>query len=118
MLMDKKTNKKEKKINIGIPVKIPEKDCKDVNCPFHGKLSIRGRSFVGTVKSSKMDKTVVVEWTRQIYLPKYERYLDKKSHVAAHNPKCIDAKEGDVVRIVECRPLSKTKSFVVVEVIE
>ncbi|MDD5417953.1 MAG: 30S ribosomal protein S17 [Candidatus Nanoarchaeia archaeon] len=117
-MVNEKTSKKKKTINIGVPVKIPKTDCFDIACPFHGNLSVRGRSFVGTVKSAKMEKTVVIEWKRQVYISKYERYLEKKSHVSAHNPKCINAKEGDTVRIIECRPLSKTKKFVVVEVVE
>ena len=45
---------------------------------------------------------------------KFERFERGKSSVQAHNPDCIKAKEGDQVMIAECRPLSKTKSFVVV----
>lgn len=116
--MVNKKEKGEKKLNIGLPVSAPKEKCDDENCPFHGKLPVRGRIFVGTVKSAKMEKTVVVTWTRQAYIQKYERYLEKRSHITAHNPSCIGAKEGDTVRIVECRPLSKTKSFVVVEVIK
>nr|AJS12432.1 30S ribosomal protein S17P [uncultured archaeon] len=81
-----------------------------------GGLSLRGRSFVGTVISSKMQKTVTVEWERKHYLKKYERYERRRSRVKAHNPESINAREGDVVKIVECRPLSKTKNFVVVEI--
>ncbi|MBN1455027.1 MAG: 30S ribosomal protein S17, partial [Methanomicrobia archaeon] len=39
----------------------------------------------------------------------------RQSKIHAHNPPCINAKVGDIVKIAECRPLSKTKSFVVVE---
>ena len=51
-------------------------------------------------------------------MPKYERYERRKSKMIVYNPECIDAKKGDVVKVAECRPLSKTKSFVVIEVIE
>ena len=64
-----------------------------------------------------MQKTVNVEWEWQNYLRKYERYEKRRSRVKAHNPSCINANEGDIVRIMECRPLSKTKNFVVVEVL-
>tara|TARA_Y100000310_G_scaffold342247_1_gene444611 strand:- start:23517 stop:23945 length:429 start_codon:yes stop_codon:yes gene_type:complete len=80
-------------------------------------IKLRGRIFVGTVTASKMQKTVTVEWERKGYLKKYERYEKKKSRIKAHNPESISAKEGDIVRIMECRPLSKTKNFVVVEVL-
>lgn len=81
------------------------------------KISLRGRSFVGTVTSSKMQKTVTVEWERKHYLKKYERYEKRRSRVKAHNPETINAKEGDVVRVMECKPLSKTKNFAVVEIL-
>jgi len=47
---------------------------------------------------------------------KYNRYEKRLSKFHAHNPPCIHAKVGDIVTIAECRPLSKTKNFVVVEV--
>ena len=87
--------------------------CEDSNCPFHGSLSVRGKSFVGTVVASKAMKTASVEWSTKHFIPKYERYENKKTKVKAHNPPCIKAKDGDVVIINECRPLSKTKRFVI-----
>ena len=100
---------------IGIDVPVPTEDCKDRLCPFHGSLTVKGRSFVGTVISSKMHKTVVVSWERKHFLPKYERFEKRKTKLHVHNPLCINAKEGDIVRIMQTRPLSKTKNFVVVE---
>ena len=82
-------------------------ECKDRNCPFHGNLKTRGRIFKG----------VVVKRDLLEYIPKYERYAKKSSKISAHNPPCINAKTGDTVKIAECRPISKTKSFVVIEVI-
>ncbi|RZD31656.1 MAG: 30S ribosomal protein S17 [uncultured DHVE6 group euryarchaeote] len=75
----------------------------------------RGRTFVGKVISTKMTKTVNVEWERRSYLYKYERYQTERSRVKAHNPSEINAQVGDTVRIAECRPLSKTKKFIVIE---
>lgn len=92
-------------------------ECKDNNCPHHGSLKCRGRAFTGTIISAKMQKTVTVEWEWTHYLKKYERYEKRRSRVKAHNPLCLNAKEGDVVKILECRPLSKTKNFVIVEVL-
>lgn len=88
----------------------------------HGKLqpksslSLRGRIFIGTVISARMQKTVTVEWERKHFLKKYERYEKRKSKVKAHNPESVNAKEGDIVKIMECRPISKTKNFIVVGV--
>ena len=81
-------------------------------------LKTRGRTFKGTVVSSKAQKTVTVQWMRRVYVRKYERYQIKRSKVKAHNPPEMGAKEGDNVVIKECRPLSKTKNFVVIEVIK
>jgi small subunit ribosomal protein S17 len=94
-----------------------KEDCKDQNCPIHGSLKCRGKTFVCTVISTKMQKTVTVSWDRRIFLGKYERYEKRRSKIKAHNPDCIDAHEGEVVKIMECRPLSKTKSFVIIEVL-
>ncbi len=107
----KKTNPKKAK-NKGIERK---KECNDKNCPFHGYLKLRGRTFTGVVIKDKMQKTVTISWDRYISIPKYERYAKKRTIIHAHNPACIKAKEGDRVRIRECRPLSKMKNFVVVE---
>ena len=95
--------------------KQPKKSCDDKNCPFHGELLVRGRVLEGSVVSAKMDKTVVVRRDYLHYMPKYKRYERRHGHVPAHSPPCLEVKEGDRVKIAECRPLSKTVSFVVVE---
>lgn len=108
-----KTEKKETKEK-----KSSEKLCLDKHCAIHGNISVRGRTFIGTVSSDKMSKSVTVVWNRTVFIPKYERYEEKRSKVKAHNPECINVKTGDKVKIMECRPISKTKHFVVVEKIE
>jgi small subunit ribosomal protein S17 len=85
-------------------------------CPFYGELSVRGQVIEGTVASTAMDRSVVVEREYDVYVPKYDRYMKRRSRVPAHVPGVLDPQEGDTVRIAECRPLSKTKSHVVVEV--
>ncbi|AKB25941.1 SSU ribosomal protein S11e (S17p) [Methanosarcina sp. MTP4] len=70
---------------------------------------------MGTVVSSKMDNTVVIERQHMKMVPKYQRYEKRRSKIHAHNPPCVGAKIGDIVTIAECRPISKTKSFVVVK---
>ncbi|MBW3019202.1 30S ribosomal protein S17 [Candidatus Woesearchaeota archaeon] len=79
------------------------------------KTSTHGRTFVGTVVAAKMQDTATVEWERSRYIPKYERFEKLTTRVKAHNPENIDAKKGDIVKIMECRPLSKTKNFVIIE---
>lgn len=114
-----KTAKAAKKTgvrDIGIDVThIPTQVCQDDKCPYHGHLKIRGRVFTGQVKSDKMKNGVVVEWDYLQAMPKFQRFMRKKSRVVAHRPDCITAHIGDNVRIAECRPLSKTKKFVVIE---
>ncbi|NHX35862.1 MULTISPECIES: 30S ribosomal protein S17 [Halolamina] len=103
---------------IGLNVEQPEETCSDENCPFHGDLSVRGQVLEGEVASTDMDKTVVVEREYDVRVPKYDRYMKRRSRVPAHQPPCVDTEEGDTVRIAETRPLSKTKSHVVVEVVD
>jgi small subunit ribosomal protein S17 len=98
--------------------KKPKKTCTDRNCPFHGDLPVRGRVLEGSVDSAKMDKTVIVKRDYLNYVPRFMRYERRHSRIPSHNPPCIDAKEGDRVIIAECRPMSKTVSFVVVEKLE
>ncbi len=101
--------------DIGLAVRPPRKVCEDVNCPFHGKLPVRGQILEGVVVNTKMDKTAVVKKERLFYIKKYERYEKRTSRYSAHNPPCLKVDTGDWVKIAECRPLSKTVSFVIVE---
>ncbi len=104
-------------MDIGIDMKAPEKECDDPNCPFHGSLRVRGQILEGTVVSDKSHQTVIVEKENTRYDKKYERSERRLSRYPAYNPKCVGASVDDRVRIMECRPISKTKSFVVIEVV-
>jgi small subunit ribosomal protein S17 len=103
---------------IGLNVPEPEGTCSDTDCPFHGTLSVRGQLVEGRVASTSMDKTVVVEREYDVRVPKYDRLMKRRSRISAHHPDCLELSEGDTVRIAETRPLSKTKSHVVVELVE
>jgi small subunit ribosomal protein S17 len=118
MKMTKKSKIETK--NIGIEVKKPENVPKlmDSKDPFFGSVKLRGRVFVGTVISDKMQKTATIEWPRRKYNKKYERFEVRRTRVKAHNPESINAKTGDLVKIAETRPLSKTKNFVVIEIVK
>jgi len=105
-------------VSMAFTVKKPKKVCNDRNCPFHGSLSIRRRTLEGVVVSNKMEKTLIVRRDYLHYVPKFKRYERRRSHIPAHVPPCITVKEGDRVRIAECRPISKTVSFVVIEKLE
>jgi small subunit ribosomal protein S17 len=101
--------------NIGISVTPPRKECQDALCPFHGRLSIRGKLLSGIVVSAKANNMVVVSREFPHLVVKYQRYERSKSRVHAYLPECIDVTEGDEITIAECRPLSKTVSFVVID---
>lgn len=117
MSYSKKQKSKKEYGNIGLEATPPKQKCVDEKCPWHGSLPVRGRIFVGTVKSAAATKSAVVAWEYTQYLTKYERFERRHSSVSAYNPSCVAAKKGDLVRIAECRPVSKTKSFVVIEIL-
>ena len=74
------------------------------------------RTIEGRVVSNKMQKTVTVLLERQVQHPLYGKIIRRSTKVHAHDEKG-ECKEGDTVRIAECRPLSKTKNWRVVEVV-
>jgi small subunit ribosomal protein S17 len=100
--------------NIGIPVTPPEKGCDDKFCPYHGKLSVRGIILDVQIVAKKMQGTVVVKRERRHYVKKYQRYEKRSSRYLAHLPPCMNVEVGDMVKVMECRPLSKNTSMVVV----
>jgi len=75
------------------------------------------KRFVGIVISDKMDKTVTVRVERLVEHPKYHKYIKRYKKFKAHDPKNL-CKEGDRVLIEETRPLSKTKRWRVVTILE
>lgn len=73
--------------------------------------------YVGRVVSDKMDKTIVVEIPTRKQHPKYRKRINRSTKLTAHDENS-SAKEGDLVEIMETRPMSKTKRFRLVEVLE
>lgn len=106
---------KQKIKNIGIKVKIPTKKCNDLHCPFHGKLKVRGRMFSGTVIKNAARKTAKIQFHYLKPLTKYERFEKRRTGLQVHVPPCIKINIGDQVKVMECRPISKTKNFVIIE---
>lgn len=104
-----------KEKNIGLDVSAPKSICNDRHCAFHGLTTVRGRQFEGEIKKVSDPKSVVVEWQRLFYVPKYQRYEKRRTKLKVHNPPCINAITGDKVLIAECRKISKTKNFVIIE---
>ncbi|GIV78722.1 30S ribosomal protein S17 [Litorilinea aerophila] len=77
----------------------------------------RRRTLVGVVTSDKMDKTVVVTVQRITRHPLYGKVIKVNKKYKAHDEN-NEAREGDLVRICECRPISKEKKFFVQEILE
>lgn len=76
----------------------------------------RRQEKVGLVTSDKMQKTVVVRVERQVRHPKYKRYIRRRKKFMAHDE--LGAHIGDIVRIIETRPLSARKRWRVVEIVQ
>jgi small subunit ribosomal protein S17 len=75
------------------------------------------KEIIGTVTSAKMDKTVVVSVVRRMKHPKYGKYFKRTKKYTAHDEK-NECGENDIVRIMETRPMSKTKRWRLVEIVE
>lgn len=79
---------------------------------------VRGGTFVGEVESTKMQKSATVRWEYSEKVPKYERYERRNTKITVHVPEDMDIEEGDQVKVGETRPISKTKSHIIMEKIE
>ena len=75
------------------------------------------RAVRGSVISARMDKSITVLVVRQFKHPLYKKYIRRSTRLHAHD-ESNNCKEGDTVLIEECRPLSKTKSWRVIRVLE
>lgn len=93
-------------------------ECTDKHCFKHGDIKLRGATTTGKVVSNKANKTAVIERHTAKKITKYKRYARTHSKIHAHNPPCINAKIGDEVKITECRKISKTKAWTIVEILK
>ncbi|MEW5757746.1 MAG: 30S ribosomal protein S17 [Pseudomonadota bacterium] len=75
------------------------------------------RTETGRVVSNKMDKSITVLIERRVPHPVYGKFVRKSSKIHAHDEK-NECKEGDLVMICECKPISKTKAWKLVKVVE
>jgi small subunit ribosomal protein S17 len=105
----------DKMSTAGLEVAAPKKSCQDNKCPFHGSLKVRGRLLSGKAVSTAGRGFVVVQMAYLHKVAKYNRSERRRSRISAHLPPCLEVRDGDMVTIGECRPLSKSISFVVVE---
>mmetsp|Transcript_88164 Transcript_88164/g.254302 ORF Transcript_88164/g.254302 Transcript_88164/m.254302 type:complete len:166 (-) Transcript_88164:46-543(-) len=101
--------------NVGLGIKTPdsaiEANYVDKKCPFTGNVSIRGRILKGQVMSTKMKRTIIVRRDYLHYIKKYRRFEKRHRNVAAHCSPAFTVKDGDIVTVGQCRPLSKTVRF-------
>ena len=98
-------------------VKAPLKECTDKKCPFHGEIVPKDEIFKGVVARKDINRSATIEWSRRIYVPKYERYETRRSRMRVHNPACLNAEVGEQVVAARTRPLSKTKNHVIISVL-
>lgn len=75
------------------------------------------RTIIGIVVSNKMDKTAVVSVTRRVQHPLYKKIIKRTTKYKVHDAENA-CNMGDKVRIAETRPLSKTKAFELIEIVE
>jgi small subunit ribosomal protein S17 len=78
---------------------------------------VKLRTITGKVVSNKMDKTITVLVERVVKHPVYGKYIKRSSKMMAHDEQNV-CQEGDLVSITSCRPISKNKTFKLVEVLE
>ena len=115
-------NKRQKPMRfvraVGLGIKTPDSAIEgnyvDKKCPFTGNVSIRGRILKGLVISAKMKRTIVVRRDYLHYIRKYRRFEKRHKNISVHCSPAFNVKEGDVVTLGECRPLSKTVCFNVI----
>ena len=88
----------------------------DKKCPFTGNVSIRGKILKGMAISTKMQRTIVIRRDYLHFISKYQRYEKRHRNIPAHCSPCFRVKDGDIITIGECRPLSKTVRFNVLKV--
>ena len=81
------------------------------------KSKSRRKEFIGHVRSDKMNKTIVVAVETLTLHPLYKKYVRRIKNFKAHD-ETNSAKIGDLVRVVECRPLSKEKCWTLAEILE
>ncbi len=99
-------------------VKAPKNKCTDNKCPFHGLINVKNEPLKGTVVKKDISRSATIEWSKSHYVSKYERYELRRSRQRVHNPTCLNAELGDEVLAVKTRPLSKTKNYVIIDIIK
>jgi len=87
----------------------------DQKCPFTGNVSIRGRIIRATVRSTKMKRSIVIRRNYLHFINKYQRYMKRHKNFTVHCSPCFEPTVGDDVIVGQCRPLSKTIRYNVLQ---
>ena len=92
---------------------------KVAEAPVSKRIGTRGKTFEGIVKK-KFPKRIVIEFEKMIYIRKYERYAPSRTKIHARLPESMEDKinVGDLIKVQECRPLSKIIHFIVIKKIK
>jgi small subunit ribosomal protein S17 len=80
------------------------------------QINNTGKTFIGTVSSDKMINTIVISIDYNFRHPRYQKIVQKRKKIYAENN--LGAKIGDMVKVKECRPLSKLKRFTTLEIVK
>ena len=103
-------------MNIKVPSEITKNVYSDRKSPFTGLISIRGRVIRGVVISTKMQNSIVVRRDYLHWVQKYKRFERRHKNIPCHCSPFFKVREGDLVTIGQCRPLSKTIRFNVIRI--
>ncbi|PWN24397.1 putative RPS11B-ribosomal protein S11B [Jaminaea rosea] len=105
--------------DVGLGIKTPSAAINgnyvDKKCPWTGNVAIRGRILTGRVISTKMTRTIVIRREYLHFVPKYNRYERRHKNLVAHCSPAFRVSVGDEVTVGQCRPLSKTIRFNVID---
>ena len=113
----KTQNVKETVLGYKAPKKAFDSANYDQKCPFTGGLAVKNETVVGVVVKKDIHHSATIQWERQFYVPKYERYQKRRSRLRVHNPPCFDAEVGQKVVAARTRPLSKSKNHVIIAIL-
>merc|ERR1712010_358837 len=116
---DKAATRFHKSVGLGFktPKEAIEGNYVDNKCPFTSNVKIRGRILKGMcVSAGKMKNTIIVRRDYLHFIKKYQRFEKRHRNIPVHCSPCFRVKEGDIITIGQCRPLSKTVRFNVLKV--
>ena len=105
--------------SVGLGFRVPKEAKRgtyvDKKCPFTSDVSIRGRIITGIVHTAKMNRTIIIRRNYLHFVKKYQRYAKRHRNFSVHCSPAFTPKPGDRVIVGQCRPLSKTVRYNVLQ---